>query len=185
MSWSPGGQLLAVADRKSLNDPLSLCLVETDGGQKIQLATPSGADSQDQTPVFSPDGRMLLFTRCHKLFLCGLYLLDLSAAYRPTGRARPLREETGAIQGAAWTVNGKEVIYTSSNSGGLNPHLMKIRVESGAQPEYLTYAGENVYDLAIAPRGNRVAYAQDLTDVDLWQVRAGKFSAEFRVLQAI
>lgn len=56
---------------------------------------------------------------------------------------------------------------------------MKIRVESGAQPERLTYAGENIYDLAMAPRGNRFAYAQELTDVDLWQMRPGSSPRSF------
>jgi Tol biopolymer transport system component len=179
MSWSPDGRFLAVADRKSPNDSSSLYLVGGDDGQKLRLTTPPSANTEDRTPVFSPNGRTLLFVRCPKRYLCGLYLLDLSADYHPSGGPRQLREESGAIWGAAWTADGKAAVYASSSSGGYNPHLMKIRVETGAQPERLTYAGDSIYELATAPRGNRLAYTQNLTDVDLWQLRAGNSPRSF------
>src|SRR6185503_15939974 len=65
------------------------------------------------------------------------------------------------------------------SSGGWNPHLMEIRMKAGARPERLTYAGENIFELAISPRGNRFAYTQELTDADLLELRTGKDSRSF------
>jgi Tol biopolymer transport system component len=179
ISWSPDGRFLAVADRKSPNDYSSLYLVDGDDGRKVPLTKPPDANTEDSTPLFSPDGRTILFTRCHKLFLCGLYLLDLSADYHPRGEPQQFREESGAIWEVAWTADGKAAVYSSATRGGWNPHLMKIRVNTGARPERLTYAGENIYEVAIAPRGNRLAYTQDLTDADLFELRAGNAPRSF------
>jgi len=134
ISWSPDGRFLAVADRKSPDDSSSLFLVESNDGHKVPIVKPPGANTEDRTPLFSPDGRTLLFTRCPKLLLCGLYLLDLSADYRPRGEPRQFREESGAILEVAWTADGKGVVYSSSARASRNPHLMKIRVKAGAQP---------------------------------------------------
>ncbi|HEY6991095.1 MAG TPA: winged helix-turn-helix domain-containing protein [Bryobacteraceae bacterium] len=179
ISWSPNGRLLAVADRKSPNDSSSLYLVESNDGHKVPLTTPPGTNIEDRTPLFSPDGRTLLFTRCRKLLLCGLYLLDLSSDYHPRGEPRQFRQESGAIWEVAWTADGKGAVYSSATRGGWNPHLMKIRMKAGARPERLTYAGENIFELATAPRGNRLAYTQELTDADLLELRPGKDARSF------
>src|SRR5690348_4964264 len=132
--WSPDGRFLAIGDRKSPNDLSSLYRIAVENGEKLHLNTPPDAKTQERSPVFSPDGRTLLFTRCSAIYTCGLYLLDLSADYRPKAAPRLLREESGAIHAAVWTPDGKEVVYVLSNDAILNYHLMRIRVGRATAP---------------------------------------------------
>jgi Tol biopolymer transport system component/DNA-binding winged helix-turn-helix (wHTH) protein len=174
VSWSPDSRFLAVGARNSSIDPPSLYLIAAENGQKRRLTTAPNAKTWDTDPAFSPDGRTLLFTRCRGPYICGLYSLNLSADYQPTAAPRLVSDESGSIWGSAWVPNGNEVIYALSNDAGLNYRLMRVRIGAGAQPERLTYTGERVFAPAIAPRGNRLAYTQNLSDQDIWQVRPGK-----------
>jgi Tol biopolymer transport system component/DNA-binding winged helix-turn-helix (wHTH) protein len=172
--WSPDGRFLVVSDRGSPNGNASLYLLNPENGNRLRLTTQSDAVAADNGPVFSPDGRTLLFVRCREQYTCGLYLLDLSAGYRPKGPPRLLRDGNGNIRGTAWTADGKDVVYALSSDAGLNFHLMRMRVAKGAEPERLSYTGEHLFGVAISPRGNRLAYTQRFFDRDIWQVRLGK-----------
>jgi Tol biopolymer transport system component len=173
ISWSPDGRFLAVAENNPQSGSSSLYLVAVENGVKFPLSTPPNAKTMDLNPVFSPVGRVLVFARCG-FYHCSLYLLDLAAEYRPIGEPRLLREERGDIQGAAWTEYGHEVVYAVSDDAGFNHHLMRMRAETGEQPQRLTVAGEHTTYPAIAPRGNRLAYTQELDDSDIWQVQRGR-----------
>ncbi len=167
LSWSPDGKFLVAAEWSSWGPgPSSLYLIAAENGEKIRLTFLLDAKTSDEYPAFSPDGRVLLFARCGGQYHCGLYLLDLASDYRPKGGPRMLRQESGDIGGAAWTADGKEVVYTLSGDAGYNYRLMRIRVEGG-QPQRLTFAGERLASPVIARRGNRLAYVQWLQDQDL------------------
>ena len=179
LAWSPDGRFLAVAENHAQSDSLSLSLVGVENGEKRGLTKASDAKTADRDPVFSPDGRFLLFTRCRGNSLCGLYLLDLAAGYQPAIEPRLLRQESGEIAGATWTANGKEVVYALSEYARINYHLMRVGVERGSQPQRLAFTGERTTRPTIALRGNRLAYKQDLWDSDIWQVQPGKAPRSF------
>ncbi len=174
ISWSPDGRFLALLEDHLPVSSWSLVLVRIENGDKLALTKPPDAKSEDHDPVFSPDGRALLFTRCTGDYYCGLYLLDLSKDYRPSGEPKLLRQERGHIAGSAWTANGREVVYALSEEAGLNHHLMRMRARAGAQPQRLTFAGEHVMEPTIARSGNRLLYAQYLVDASIWQVHPGE-----------
>jgi Tol biopolymer transport system component len=173
-SWSPDGKFLAIADRKSPNDLPSLYLLSTENGERLRLTTPPNVKTEDRDPAFSPDGRTLLFTRCHETYTCGLYLLGMSPGYRPTAGPRPLWEESDRIHGAAWTADGKEVVYAVYREAGLDSQLMRIRLGASVAPQALAYTGGRVSAPAIAQRGNRLAYIHWLDDFDIRQIQPGK-----------
>ncbi len=85
ISWSPDSRFLAVSEGSSTLDSSSLYLIAVENGKKVRLTTSPAVKRWDEHPVFSPDGRLLLFARCGGGFRCGLYLLDLAADYRPVG----------------------------------------------------------------------------------------------------
>ncbi|HMJ62905.1 MAG TPA: winged helix-turn-helix domain-containing protein, partial [Bryobacteraceae bacterium] len=174
ISWSLDGKFLAIAERQSPNGLPSLYRIAVENGERLRLTTPPNAQALDGDPVFSPNGRTLLFTRCHGLSTCGLYLLDLSPDYRPRAEPRLLKQEDVPISGAAWTVDGREVVYALSSGDFWSYQLRRIRVEAGAQPERLSYAGERVSMPAIARNRNRLAYQQSLEDTDVWRIEPGK-----------
>jgi Tol biopolymer transport system component len=84
------------------------------------------------------------------------------------------KQEGSGILGAAWTPDGRDIVYALSDDGGFNHHLMRVRLDTPNRPERLAYTGERSIMPAIAAKGNRLAYTQDLSDVDIWQVQAGK-----------
>ncbi len=173
IAWSPDGRFLAVAENAAQPDSKSLSLVRVENGDRLVLTKPPDAKTADTDPAFSPNGRLLLFTRCVGTSQCALYLLDLAAGYQPAGGPRLLRQEGGDIAGATWTASGREVVYALSEYGGRD-HLVRVRAEAGSQPQWLAFAGERTSRPAIASRGNRLAYTQDLWDSHIWQVQPGK-----------
>jgi Tol biopolymer transport system component/DNA-binding winged helix-turn-helix (wHTH) protein len=176
--WSPDSRFLAFGDRTSA-DASSLYLINLENGERSRLTEPSRT-TMDQGPVISPDGRALLFARCNVTFACSLYLLDLSPGYRPKAPPRLLKDETGDIRGDAWTTDGKDIVYVISNEAGLNYHLMRISIQAPSLSERLSYTGEQLrFGVAIASRGNRLAYVQNFFDRDIWQVRAGESPRSF------
>ena len=178
MSWSPDGTYLAVAGQDSPKNPYSVYLIAKEDGEEIRLTRPPNVKVADQDPQFSLDGRTLLFTRCRGPYACALYLLELTAGYRRLPEPRLIREENGAIFGAAWTPKGKGIVYALSDADS-NPKLMRIRGLSGARPEHLTYAGERVFVPTTARLGNRLAYTQDFFDLDIWQIQPGQSPRSF------
>lgn len=179
IAWSPDGRFLAVAENDAQPEAPSLSLVRVENGDRLVLATPPDAKTADTDPVFSPNGRLLLFTRCVGNSHCGLYLLDLAAGYQPAGGPRLLRQLDGDIAGATWTANGREVVYALTEYGPFNHHLVRVGAEAGSQAQWLAFAGERASRPAIARRGNRLAYTQDRWDSDIWQVQPGERPRSF------
>jgi Tol biopolymer transport system component/DNA-binding winged helix-turn-helix (wHTH) protein len=178
-AWSPDGKFIAVADRESPDDLASLYLVSAENGEARRLITPPSGKIEDRDPAFSPDGRTLLFIRCHETYACGLYLLDLLPGYQPNGTPRLLKDESVALSRAAWTSDGKGVLYSSAKGAAGTFPLRRIRLGIAAAPELLTYAGDSVFNPAIAGLGNRLAYAQNLSKVDILSIQAGKSPHSF------
>jgi Tol biopolymer transport system component len=178
MAWSPDGRFLAAAERQPQSESSSVSLIPVESGDRLVLTKPQNAKTRDLDPVFSPDGRLLLFTRTTLSYRGGLYLLDLAAGYRPSVNPTLLRQESSDIGGAAWTSNGNEVVYALSENSS-DHRLMRIRAKAGSQPERLTFTGEHTFWPTIARRGNRLVYMQVLDDIDIWQVHPGETPRSF------
>jgi len=173
LSWSPDSKVLAVSETGGPGQPPSIYTLRVEDGENRRLTTPPAATGDFQ-PAISPDGRRLVFARCaQSLFICGLYVLDLTPDYRPAAAPRLLGPEGGAIADPTWTADGQDIVYMFSPAGG-SYYLMRIRAEAGAVPRRLTFAGDHVLSPAISTRGNRLAYAVNLSDVDLRLIEPGK-----------
>ena len=186
-AWSPDGKFLGIpVSTSSDSHQTSLFLVRVENGERLRLTTPPDAEAADFSPVFSPDGRVLLFTRRLGDARCALYLLNLAQGYRPVGEPTLLGKKTdepSGFTGVAWTADGSAVIY--SFKVGRNRHLMRVQAKAGAEPERLMFAGDRAEYPATAPRANRLAYTQVLSETHIWQIEPGKpvrtFSASTRV----
>jgi len=78
-AWQPDGQAIVVAARQSDSAPRDIHLVTLDpGGEAVRLPLTDTPHLDESQPVFSPDGRAVVFVREDSL-----YRLD-----RPEGRAR-------------------------------------------------------------------------------------------------
>lgn len=155
LSWSPDGKLLAFAGTvEGKPPPLHLFLLSLDTLEKRQItATPE----DDRCPVFSPDGQTLAFIRGWD----EIYLIPVTG-----GEPRRLTFDSKRIFGLAWTPDSSAIIFSSARAG--NPTLWKIAANGGT-PEALTPSGEQVGTLALAHQGNRLVYAQNISDTNIWQ----------------
>ncbi len=179
ISWSPDGRFLAVAESNQPDASTFLSLVNVETGERLRLTTTPGAATSDFNPAFSPDGRRLLFTRCAEN--CELYVLPLSQDSRSAGPPSSLKQVGQDIKGNAWMPDGKEIVY-SVYKADWEASLMKVRAEPGAPPERLPFTDElpfSPFSVAVAPRGDRLAYTAILYFVQIWKVEPGKAPESF------
>ncbi|MBI1766045.1 MAG: PD40 domain-containing protein [Acidobacteria bacterium] len=156
LSWSPDGRFIAFAGtEKAAQTDLHLFLLSLNGLEKRQL---TASDEDDRCPAFSPDGQTLAFIRGWD----EIYLMPATG-----GEARRLTFDAKRIFGLAWTPDGREIIFSSARGG--SPTLWKIAASGGA-PEALQPGGEQVSTLALSHQGNRLAYTQNIRDLNLWQL---------------
>ncbi|SPF52821.1 Serine/threonine protein kinase [Candidatus Sulfopaludibacter sp. SbA4] len=173
LSWSPDSKFLAVSAVEGPGQSPSIYTVRLEDGEKRRLTTPAPA-TRDFQPAISPDGRRLAFARCaYSYAYCGIYVVDLAPDYRAAGAPRLLGTAGGAMADPAWTADGKDIVYLFAPAGG-NYHLMRIRAAPGAGPQRMTFAGDHVFSPAVSVRGNRLAYAVNLSDIDLRLIEPGK-----------
>ena len=179
MAWSPDGRFLAISESQPGTDATSLSLISVENGDRLIITKPLTPKTRDRDPIFSADGRWLLFTRESGAFRCALYLLKLTTGYRASGDPSLLRQESGHISGSTWTADGTEIVYALAYDTLHNHDLMRIRVQAGAQPQRLTFVSDRAEEPAISPQGNRLVYTEDLSDADIWQVHPGEPPGSF------
>jgi Tol biopolymer transport system component/tRNA A-37 threonylcarbamoyl transferase component Bud32 len=168
LSWSPDSRWLAMAgaDKRERIPALSLYSVGT--GEKRRLTFPPGTTLGDSCPAFSPDGRTLAFVRWATYSNSDLYLLDLSQDYRPAAEPRRLTSGNWRAASPAWTTDGRSLIVSASSGG--DPSLWSVPASARSQPQRLATIGTSGAYPAISPRGGRLAYAQAMSDVNIWRL---------------
>lgn len=174
LSWSADGRFLATGDRSSPDRLASVHLISTEDGKKRQLIPPPDDRTEEANPVFSPDGQTLVFTRCRERYACGLYVLDLTSDYQPRHAPWRLNNSEGVFNGMSWTPDGKEIVYGFSNGNYYSFRLLRSRVGGGGVPKELSSLGVHQARPAIAPKGDRLAYIQDFSNIDMLQIEPGK-----------
>jgi len=169
IDWSPVEDLLAFSERGSPQEPYSIFLLSLESLVKTRLTSPPAGSVGDFSPAFSPDGQTLAFRRGgDQPFANEGYLVPI------TGGAPKLLTNmfTSYPFGLAWTQGGREIVFTMLGDGGRDgggrTGLWRTSV-SGATPERLTAAGDNVYSPAISRQGNRIAYTQYNVDTNIWR----------------
>jgi YD repeat-containing protein len=171
---APDGKFLAVADKNSQEEPLSIYLVSIETGEKRKLTAPAAGASGDSYPAFSPDGKTLAFLRASSRATTDLYLLNLDGDATP----RRLTFDNTSILGLAWTSNGREIVFASRRGGSIFS-LWRIPA-AGGNPERLPTIGQSVISPAISRQGNHLVYTETLDDQNIWRLEwdaAGRVGA--------
>ena len=134
------------------------------GNFAVPLTSPPPAYS-DWCPAFSPDGKSIAFLRSSGPGLVD----DLYVVPATGGEPKQLTSDKRPIEPPfAWTPDSREIIF-SSDRGGLRS-LWRIPAVGGV-PRRVEGVGTRTTAPAIAPIGNRLAYASELLKVDLWKIR--------------
>ncbi len=166
MGWAPDGKHLAVTDLPSERaTPPGISLISVSTGAKRRLTSPPEKSKGDSHPAISPDGKSLAFVRQHSWAAAGLCLSPVAGG---EPRCRPPESE---IAGIAWTVDGQELVFSSTRGGAYQLWRLPAGRGFNGQPQLVTGAGENASYPVIA--ANRLAYQRLSYDVNIWRMEVG------------
>ncbi len=169
LAWSPDGNFLSIVDRESPQAPSSVFLLDLATRVRRKLTTPPPGWYGDGLSAFSPDGRTLAFARSNITYASEIYTLAIGQDGTPRAEPRPLTHDISVITGFDWTADGRAIVYASARGGV--PGLWRIAA-SGGEPQRLAVGSENANWPSVARRGNRLAYTQAITDINIWRVGA-------------
>ena len=168
LSWTPDSRYLAVLDKSSADEPVALFLLSVDTGEKRRLTQPAPRIVGDSGPAFSPDGRMLAFTRSTGIVVNDVYVARLSASFSPEGEPQRLTFDNKRAYSPAWMPDGKEIVFTSGRAGVSS--LWRMAVAGGGPPQRLASVGEDGLFPAISRQGSRLVYTRSSGDINIWRI---------------
>ena len=169
LSWSPNGRTLAVADKEAANSNPGIFLVDVESGAKRRLTAPP-ENLSDNTPRFSPDGKLLAFVRAANAYDKDLFIVEATG-----GEPRQLTFDKSAINGLSWSAD-RNIIF-ASNRKQSSSNLWQIAADGSNEPELVMTGGKNPTKPAVAPDGKTVAFVEDFQDTNIWRIEidaAGK-----------
>ncbi len=165
--WTPDGKSLVVTDWNSDSEPSGLFLLSVESGEKQRLTSPKQKLFVDSQPAFSPDGRTLAFIRAVAVGVHDIYRLALSEDFQPIGEPKRLTFENQVTFRSVWTLDGREIIFSSGPY--LGPNLFRIAASGSGKPQ-------------------RLVYTRDLIDVNIWRLQVpgphGKISSPIRLISS-
>jgi Tol biopolymer transport system component len=180
LAWSPDGQWLAVIDKERASDPWGLYLIAVSSGEKRRLTTPPAGFHLDVAPAFSSDGRALAFVRVPSFAVSELFLLELSPDMHTVGPPRQLTSNRRLTTSPAWASDG---VVFASGTLWTDRRLWRIRnprSDRGAVASAV--AGADIpdgYVLATTADSQRLAYAMEQFDPNVWRLEESERHGEF------
>jgi serine/threonine protein kinase len=164
LAWMPDGKWLAAPFAESSDEPPAVYLFSIENGEKRRLTSPPANILADASPAISPDGQSLAFSRLRSASANDLYVLRLTSSLKAEGEPRKLTPETGTLNGAAWTADGRAIIYS------IDGVLLRIEATGTATPEQLAFAGDGAIDPVISWSRKRLVYSWGYYDANIWRL---------------
>ncbi len=163
LAWTPDSKWLVLPWAESGKDGGGLFLLAVGTKEKRRLTTVGG----DTNPAFSPDGRVLAFSRTEKS--TDICLLQLAKNYEPQGAPERF-VRTGELfgLGMAWMPDGSEMICSSGSFTSYG--LWRVSSSKGAKPRRLAVLSENARAPAVSRQGNRLAYMASKYQTGFWRI---------------
>ncbi len=161
LDWSPDGRYVAVNDKASPEDTLSLYLVSVADGRRSRLTSPTGGLVSDIAPRFSRDSRQLAFIRSSSYRTRDIYLAQVNS-----GTTRRLTNEGKWLGDLDWSEDGADLIFSGDRDG--LAELWRVRVSSG-KISSVPAVGENSVYVSVARSEHRLLYTQAVSDTNIWR----------------
>lgn len=171
LDWSPDGRFLVVgAQELSPTQPYRLFLFGLADQTMTPLTDPPAGYLGDTYATFSPDGKTLAFGRGTGTG-SDLYLLPVQG-----GALQRLTYDDAMIFGIEWMPDGKTLRYGSERDNRWTLWEIDRR---GGTPTWAGIApeGAGFFDFTLSDDGQRLAYATQDGDLDVWQWQRGAEAA--------
>ena len=162
LAWSRDGRTLAAVSGGD-KQPAVIVLISASDGTLRRITNPPEGSDGDWSPVFSPDGSKLAFTRGSSPDSADLYLAGADGA-----NPQRVTFDESSIRGVAWTPNG-DLIYAS-------PRMNRIRlwrVSPGGSAREVIGTGDEARYPAVSAAGNRLAYVETPMVTSVWRAQFG------------
>jgi len=133
--------------------------------------------ADDVYPAWSPDERQIAFFS--ERGGGGIYLVSPEG-----GPERKLSDlltnsrPSWSIHSLAWVPDGSSLIYAGSIMEA-SPHLWRVSVRNGKEPERAELAGADAWYPAIDFKAGRLAFSRTLTHENIWRLERGGKPAPF------
>lgn len=170
LSWSPDGKTLIFPDGKTSSAPSQIYSLSLDTLQAKPVTTPPKYWDGDVGPVFSPDGTKIAFLRAVDAAVRDIYIVDVNG-----GNPQRITTDNRYVNAIAWARDGKSLVFSSDRGGKFS--LWRIAL-SGGNPIRLPVGGEDAFSPAIAPRGDRMVYAQSSSKWSIMRMDLDSASAK-------
>ena len=169
LSWTPDSKWLVGSTASTGQHGEGLHLYSTETGEQRPLTNPPIDEIGDTAQAVSPDGRTLVFSRVSPDFYnVTLWRLHLGEGYKPIGKEEQIQTGNMANLGAAWLPDGSEFVFSSGTI--FSPGLWRIAASNAAIPRRINLEASNASSPAISRLGNRLAFATERFDLNIWRI---------------
>jgi Tol biopolymer transport system component len=166
-AWSPDGKWLYFSSDVS-PETHAVFVQASAGGEKRRLTDPPAGSFGDGDMSVSQDGRKLAFVRFFANFNADLFIVDLQGG-NAAGAPRRLTNDHRKTFSPVWTTNGEEIVYISGEQTSLNG-IYRVRASGGPPRRVEGINGDYAQLLAVAPRGQRLAYSRSYRDNNIYRM---------------
>jgi len=149
LTWSPNGKWL-IGLAGGPDEPLRAVRISVGTGEKRIITSGPQDFEGDGCIALSPDGKTLAFSRGD------IYTIPMSDDMLPIGELRRLTFEGKAIDGLAWTADGRALVFVSSRSGKLE--MWRMDPVPKSSPVRINAAGPDPSEIVISRERNRLIY---------------------------
>lgn len=159
--WMPDGSGLLFSDRADPSSPLSIFLVDVAEGRRRQITAPPPGSPGDGTPRASPDGREVAFVRAAESAVHDVWSAPITG-----GPPRRLTNFKGRVEGVVWHPREPSILASLQPPGELRS-LWRVPLD-GSPPFRVPEAGVGPIQVAISPKGDRLAWVDRFADTNVW-----------------
>jgi serine/threonine protein kinase len=169
--WSPDGSRIVYISKKT--GAQNLWLVSADGANETQITTNSNTDILLCSPLWSPDGKSIAYTKADKT-VDGKFINQVLAVDVETKTARAIFQAENFFRLLGWSEDGRGLILAIINSSPKGVPMaeigiVEIAVASGEQHPLAKLQSAYLYNIRLLADGRMLAYVaqQDGKD-NLW-----------------
>jgi Tol biopolymer transport system component/DNA-binding winged helix-turn-helix (wHTH) protein len=163
LDWSPDGESLLYADRRTPDGPYRVVRLSLATRDTTLLTDPPSTSTGDRFPRWAPDGRSIAFSRGGgSVDGHNLYRMDADGS-----NVRSLTETEISIRGLDWTPDGRHVVYASYRSGTYGLRRVNVDDETGS---WVPVTGERFSYPSVADRTGALVYEKMTFEMDVWEL---------------